>query len=296
MSQFAASVSLGEVISHFEEFEDPRSTNNRLHPRNALLTWDWKRDLFQQPAQCGSARFPPQYPFVSRCRCLDLPDYDVHNSGALLSFPTRLLGVAGVTLLIAAVLILVARPIAVLLCASMFRFSIRELVFLSWVGLKGAVPITLATFPMLAGLPEASLMFDTVFVVVLVSSLLQGWTLPAAARFLKLDATEQRSPSPPVTLEISSLRDIDEDIVDYYVKTDCGAIGRAIRNLGLPDGVVVAMIARDREIIMPKGSTKIESGDHVVVIQRPAVRARVDRIFSCRVDDVPQLDSQSSDS
>lgn len=123
----------------------------------------------------------------------------------LLSFPGRLLDVAGVTLLVAAVLIFVARPIAVFLCASWFRFSIQELFFLSWVGLKGAVPITLATFPMLAGLPGASVMFDTVFIVVLVSALIQGWTLPATARFLKLVEPEQRSP--PVTLEISSLRD-----------------------------------------------------------------------------------------
>jgi cell volume regulation protein A len=199
----------------------------------------------------------------------------------LLSFPSRLLDVAGVTLLIAAVLIVVARPIAVFLCASRFGFSLNELFFLSWVGLKGAVPITLATFPMLAGLPGAAVMFDTVFVVVLVSALIQGWTLPAAARFLKLDEPEQRSP--PVTLEISSLRDVDGDIVDYYVEAGCCAAGRKLRDLGLPDGVVVAMIARDHKIIMPQGSFQIENGDHVVVVLRPALRAHVDRVFSCRV-------------
>lgn len=199
----------------------------------------------------------------------------------LLSFPSRLLDVAGVTLLIAAVLIIIARPIAVFLCASRFGFSLNELFFLSWVGLKGAVPITLATFPMLAGLPGAAVMFDTVFVVVLVSALIQGWTLPAAARLLKLDEPQQRSP--PVTLEISSLRDVDGDIVDYYVETGCHAAGRKLRDLGLPDGVVVAMIARDHKIIMPQGNFQIENGDHVVVVLRPALRAYVDRVFSCRV-------------
>jgi cell volume regulation protein A len=123
--------------------------------------------------------------------------------------------------------------------------------------------------------------FDTVFVVVLVSALIQGWTLPAAARFLKLDEPEQRTP--PVTLEISSLRDVDGDIVDYYVETGCRAAGRKLKDLGLPDGVVVAMIARDNKIIMPKGSFQIENGDHVVVVLRPALRACVDRVFSCRV-------------
>ena len=199
----------------------------------------------------------------------------------LLSFPSRLWDVAGVTLLIAAVLIFVARPIAVFVCASRFRFSIHELLFLSWVGLKGAVPITLATFPMLAGLPGASVMFDTVFVVVLMSALIQGWTLPAAARFLKLDEPEQRSP--PVTLEISSLRDVDGDIVDYYVEAGCVAAGCTLKELRLPEGVVVAMIARDHEIIMPKGSSQIKNGDHIVVVLRPALRAHVDQLFSCQV-------------
>ncbi len=196
----------------------------------------------------------------------------------LLSFPSRLMDVAGVTLLIAAVLILVARPVAVFLCASWFRFSFHELLFLSWVGLKGAVPITLATFPMLAGLPGASVMFDTVFVVVLVSALIQGWTLPPAARLLKLEDPEQHPT--PVTLEISSLRDIDGDIVDYYVEPGCRAAGRTLRELQFPAGVVVALIARDQEIIMPQGRFQIESGDHVIVVLRPALRTQVDQFFS----------------
>jgi len=210
----------------------------------------------------------------------------------LLSFPSRLLDVAGVTLLIAAVLIFVARPLAVFLCASWFGFSRKELLFLSWVGLKGAVPITLATFPMLAGLPGASLMFDTVFVVVLVSALIQGWTLPAAARILKLDEPEPRSS--PVTLEISSLRHVDGDIVDYYIDTGCRAAGRKVKDLGLPEGVVVAVISRDHETIMTQGSFQIESGDHVVVVLRPELRAKVDQIFACqtassKVEDVDGL-------
>ena len=131
---------------------------------------------------------------------------------------------------------------------------------------------------MLASLPGASVMFDTVFVVVLVSALIQGWTLPAAARFLKLDVPDQ--PAPPLTLEISSLRDVDGDIVDYYVEIGCRAAGRKLKDLGLPGEAVVAMIARGHEIIMPQGSSKIESGDHVVVVMRPALRGQVDRVFS----------------
>ncbi|TWU17744.1 K(+)/H(+) antiporter NhaP [Novipirellula galeiformis] len=198
----------------------------------------------------------------------------------ILSFPSRLLEVAGPALLISAVLILVARPLAVFLCVAPFKFAFRELTFLSWVGLKGAVPITLATFPMLAGLPGASLMFDTVFFVVLVSAVVQGWTLPAVTRYLKLEVPTRLPP--PVTLEISSLRNVDGDIVDYFVDDECRVAGRMLSQLALPDGVVVALIVRDEQIIPPQGRSQIEVGDHVIVVLRPSVRAMVDRIFAHR--------------
>jgi cell volume regulation protein A len=196
----------------------------------------------------------------------------------LLSFPSRLLEASGLALMIAAVLIVVARPIAVFISASIFKFSVRELLFLSLVGLKGAVPITLATFPMMAGLPGASQMFDTAFFVVLVSALIQGWPLPLVARYLKVD--EPTRLPPPVMLEISSLQNVDGDIVDYLVDSCCRAAGRIVKDLALPDGVVVALIARGEEIIPPQGSSRIEAGDHVIVVLRPAVRAMVDRVFS----------------
>ncbi len=203
----------------------------------------------------------------------------------LLSFPSRLIDAAGPALLIAAVLILIARPVAVFLSTWPFRFSIPERLFLSWVGLKGAVPITLATFPMLAGLEGASLMFDTVFFVVLVSAIIQGWTLPLAARKLKLDEIARRTP--PVTLEISSLQHVDGDIVDYYVDPGCRAEGRLVKDLALPDDVVVALIVRGDGIIPPQGRTRILTGDHIVVVLRPTVRAMVDRVFAHSRDEQP---------
>ena len=200
----------------------------------------------------------------------------------ILSFPSRLLDVALPALAIAAVLIFVARPIAVFLCLAPFRFAGKELVFLSWVGLKGAVPITLATFPMLAELPAASTVFDVVFFVVLVSALVQGWSLPSVARFLDLVVPVRLSP--PVTLEISSLRSVDGDIVDYYIDEDCRAVGSMIKNLALPEGVVIGLIARDEQTILPQGRSVLQTGDHVIVVLRPAVRSVVDRIFAKRGD------------
>jgi cell volume regulation protein A len=207
----------------------------------------------------------------------------------ILSFPSRLLEVAIPALVIAAVLIFVARPVAVFLCAAPFKFARTELLFLSWVGLKGAVPITLATFPMLANLEHASVMFDVVFFVVLVSALVQGWTLPAVARYLKLEVPTRRST--PVTLEISSLRNVDGDIVDYYVDDDCRAVGTMIKNLALPEGVVIGLIVRDEQTILPQGRSVLQSGDHVIVVLRPAVRAIVDRVFSQLSHPNPNLPS-----
>lgn len=196
----------------------------------------------------------------------------------LLSFPSRLLEVAPQGLLIAMVLLLVARPAAVFLTLLPFRFDLRETVFLSWVGLKGAVPITLATFPLLLGLPLGPLLFDVVFFVVLVSAVTQGITLPVFARRLGLELPAE--PEAPVTLEITSLRHVDGDIVEYMVGPESRAAGHRIRELALPEGVVIALITRDQQVIPPQGRTQVLPNDHVFVVLRPETRPLVDRIFS----------------
>ncbi len=202
----------------------------------------------------------------------------------LLSFPSRLLAVWLPGLAIAAVLLVFARPIAVFLCLCRSRFSIREQVFLSWVGLKGAVPITLAIFPLLSNLEStvkidsAKIIFDVVFFVVLVSAVLQGWSLPWVARKLGLETPAKKESA--ITLEISSLKDVEGDIVDYFVDSECRVAGKMIRELALPEEVVVALLVRNQKIKLPKGSSRIEAGDHVIVVLRPHVRAMVDRIFS----------------
>src|SRR5690606_28213674 len=185
-------------------------------------------------------------------------------------------------LLISAVLIFVARPVASALFLAPFRFTMRELVLLAWVGLKGAVPIVLATFPLIFGVPNATTFFDVTFFVVLVSATLQGWGLPPIATALGLQVPLE--PEPPVMLEITSLRDVDADIVEYGVTPDSRAAGRRLRELALPDGVVVAMVSRAQHIIPPRGSTRIEPGDHVFVVLQPGARALVDRIFAPSAD------------
>ena len=195
----------------------------------------------------------------------------------LLSFPSRLLAVAWEGLLIALVLILVARPLAVWASALPFQFRRREITFLSWVGLKGAVPITLATFPLLAGVPKSDQIFNAVFFVVLISALTQGWSLPLVARWLQIG--RPADPTPALSVEINTLRQVDGEILDYTVKARTYVAGQRLRDLALPDGVVVSLILRGREVVMPRGTTLLMPGDHVFVAMRIKLEPLLNRLF-----------------
>lgn len=197
----------------------------------------------------------------------------------LLSFPSRLQEVAWQGLLIAAVLTLVARPVAVFLLLAPFRFTPRELAFVSWVGLKGAVPIVLAMFPLLLGLPDRKVLFDVVFFVVLVSALTQGWSLPWLARRLGLQ--DPPRPEPGVTLELASVGEMKgAQLVEYQVIAESPWAHRFVRELGFPQEAVVAMVARGQQVIPPRGSTQLLPGDHVFVMLQPSVRQVIDEAFA----------------
>ena len=201
----------------------------------------------------------------------------------LLSTPSRLLAANQPALLVAGVLVFLARPVAVGLCLFPFRYSLREVAFIAWGGLKGSVPIILATYPLMSGLAGAQGIFDVVFFAVLISAVTQGWTLPYAARMLGL---QESSPTESgVTLEITSLQDVDGDIVEYPILEGSRANGLRVRDLALPDGVVIAMIVREKQVIPPRGSTKILPGDDVFVLLRPAVRTLVEHVFATAVEE-----------
>jgi len=192
----------------------------------------------------------------------------------LLSTPSDLLTVAGPALLVAAVLIFVARPLAVVPVLLPFRYTAKEHLLVSWVGLKGAVPIILATFPMMAGLPDGPLLFNVVFFVVLVSATLQGWSLPPLAS--KLGLQEPEPPAAQVALEILSLHEVNAEIVDYPIGERSALAGTYLRDLGLPDGALVALISRGKSLVAPRGSTQLGAGDHLFVIAPHDCRAQVD--------------------
>lgn len=212
----------------------------------------------------------------------------------LLSFPSRLLDQGGKAILICLVLMFVARPVAVFVSTLGFRFNFKELAFLSWVGLKGAVPITLATFPLMFATAEkpmhAGLIFDIVFFIVVLSAIVQGTSLAPVARWLGLERPPE--PEPPVTLEISSLRNVDGKVVDYTVVHESKASGRLVKELALPTGVVIAMIVRGQKVIPPEGNTAIHPGDHVMLVLRNGTEPFVEQVFGRRAEEAALMPTE----
>jgi len=200
----------------------------------------------------------------------------------LLITPTSLLDVWFEGLLIALVLIFIARPLAVIPILALFGFNMREISLVSWVGLRGSVPIILAIFPLIFGLPGADLIFNVVFFVVLISATLQGSSLAWMARKLKL--TLPPPVTPAATLEITALGDVDADIVEYALSDSSPAVGRRISHLALPEHAVMAMITRNNKVIAPRGSTLLEAEDHLFIVLKPTTRAFVDFVFSGNFD------------
>lgn len=196
----------------------------------------------------------------------------------LLINPSSLLDVWFEGLMIAVVLILIARPISIFPILKPFGFTLREITLVSWVGLRGSVPIILAIYPLMYDLPGASLIFNVVFFVVLISATVQGSTLPFMARFLSL--TEPAPATPAATLEITALGDVDAEIVEYRLGENSRASGRHLSQMALPDGTVVAMITRGSKVIPPRGSTLLHSGDHLFIMMKPDVRDFVDMVCS----------------
>ncbi|MCM8814287.1 MAG: potassium/proton antiporter [Candidatus Omnitrophica bacterium] len=182
----------------------------------------------------------------------------------LLVFPSQVLSVFGSGMFIAAILIFVARPLGVIVCLLPFRFLWQEHVMISWVGLRGAVPIILATFPLLAGIPQAHIMFDIVFFVVVTSVVLQGTSIPFVARLLRVQApldVKKRFP-----IEIEQSEGMDATLTDLIVPYESAVVGKRIVELGLPAKALIVLISRADKFIVPNGSTLLEGGDILQVL------------------------------
>tara|TARA_Y100001934_G_C12386609_1_gene796486 strand:+ start:3853 stop:5568 length:1716 start_codon:yes stop_codon:yes gene_type:complete len=181
-------------------------------------------------------------------------------------------------LVIAIVLTFIARPLAVAPILKKFNFSKNEIILISWVGLRGSVPIILAIFPLLFGMQHANLIFNVVFFVVLISATLQGSTLPWVAK--KLGLIEKAPAVPAAILKMSSLSDINAEIVEYTLGESSKAVGRTLSQAALPEQAVAAMITRGKAVIPPRGSTLLQADDHLFIILKPEERHLVDLVFS----------------
>ena len=197
----------------------------------------------------------------------------------LLVFPSHIAPVIGIGLLTSVFLMFVARPLSVFLSLALARLNWKERTFISWVGLRGAVPIILATFPLLAGLPDAELIFNVVFFIVLTSALLQGWSIPIIARLLRLDAPFEQKRRYPI--EFAPLEGVDTELVDLIVPYNSSIAGKSIIELDLPQDSLIVLISRNEEFIVPSGGTVLQESDTVLVLVNknnlPAVRAIFER-------------------
>jgi cell volume regulation protein A len=194
----------------------------------------------------------------------------------LLVFPHDLADVALSGLALAALLTLLIRPLAVWVSTAFSHFTGREKLLLGWAGLRGAVPIVLATFVLSSDVTNADTIFNAVFFVVLVSAILQGTTLEWVAGKLGLLAAVAPRHEPPIELGESSTL----DLFDFVVAGDHAIAGAAVREVGLPRAAIIAVVVRDDVSIPPRGSTVIEPGDRLYVLAPHDLRPAIEDVFS----------------
>ncbi len=191
----------------------------------------------------------------------------------LLAWPQRLLDNLTGAIVIAVVLMMVARPTAVFLCLAPFKFSWREKIFVSWVGLRGAVGIFLASIPMLVGLPGATIYFDVAFVAVLSSLLVQGWSVAYAAR--RLGMSYARNDPLPQRVELDLPGQLSREIVGYPVPENSPYLRRGL----IPTWARPTMVVRNEEILTPAEAEPVRVGDYIYLLAPPEKAQALDRFF-----------------
>jgi cell volume regulation protein A len=182
----------------------------------------------------------------------------------LLVFPSELVPVIVPGLLTAFFLILIARPIAVFITLLPWKMPVNEKALVSWVGLRGAVPIILATYPLVAGVPDAEMIFNVVFFIVLVSALVHGTSIPSVARWLGLAAPLQEKRKLSREFEVDP--DTPSELLELVVPPDASAVGKQVVDLGLPKGALIILMQKGDERFVPSGSTVIEADDTLLLL------------------------------
>jgi cell volume regulation protein A len=191
--------------------------------------------------------------------------------------PARLAHVALPGVACGLLLALVARPAAVALCLLPFRYRAREIACVAWFGLRGAVPMILAAWPVLAGAPAAEQLFDLVLMVVIVNSFVPGaLTRPVIAA---LGVESEGPPPPPASLELSSMQVLRSRVMSFYIDRSSAACGATVAELPLPAEAAAVLVTRGDELIAPRAETRLLAGDHVFVVCRPEDQPFVALVF-----------------
>lgn len=191
--------------------------------------------------------------------------------------PSQVWAIALPSLLVALALIFIARPVAVVLCLLPFRFSWSEQAFISWVGLRGAVPIILAIFPALYGIDNASFFFNVAFFVVLVSLVLQGWTIPLAARLFRVEIPPQSQRLERLALDLPGHSDLE--LTGYQLQGQSQALTQGLDRLRLPEKAKLLFCLRQHQLLAMDQVEQLQAGDQLYLICPPEYLRQLDRLF-----------------
>ncbi|MEL3972485.1 potassium/proton antiporter [Rossellomorea oryzaecorticis] len=210
----------------------------------------------------------------------------------LLVFPQHLPGIALQGILLSVLLIFVARPLGVYISLAFDKsFSVKEKFFISWAGLKGAVPIVLATFPMVANLENSEIIFNVVFFVVLLSALVQGTTITPLANYFKLAGKDK----PPLahTLELVSIGKTNNEMIEVHINQDAYITGKAIKEIELPEKTLISAVIRRNDLLTPTGDTIIKAEDTLYVLANKSQRKNINQLLNAKKE---SLETEHGDS
>jgi cell volume regulation protein A len=210
----------------------------------------------------------------------------------LLVFPSHIVPVIGIGLLISAFLIFVARPLSVFLTLAPFRLKTRTKLFVSWVGLRGAVPIVFATFPLMAGLEKAEMIFNIVFFISLTSVLLQGTSIPLIAKWLHVSLPARVKNVTAADILLSE--PISSELAEFTIAPDSVVAGMKIIDLGFPRNARIALIKRENQYVIPDGMTVIQPEDKLIVLA--GNKNILEAVTECLLSDNPVCSDASKPS
>lgn len=212
-------------------------------------------------------------------------------------YPSRLPSVAVDGVLTAIFLIVVARPLSVWVALAFSGFTFREKLFIGWVGLRGAAPIVLATFPLLAGFGQSDTIFHLVFFIVLTSVLLQGTLIMPVARLLGVYDPAGQPPLSPLAYVMNDTS-ISNDLAELVVSEHSGAVGCQILDLNLPAGALIMLIGRGNDLLVPRGDTRLLAGDRVLLVASAPIRSQLQQFLEATPgsDGAPMLSHLQSSS